>query len=400
MKILWACSVFLHPTTRGGQIRTLETLKQLHKRHEVHYVALADPADQEGPARAVEYSSKVYPIPYRIAPKTSAKFYGQLVEGVFSSVPVVVFRKKSDAVRAKVAELMEREKFDSVVCDFLTPSINMPQLDKCVLFQHNVETMIWRRLAETSTGFKRAYMQRQAERMFEYEKRVCQTVRHTIAVSEIDAQLMREMFGVTNVEAVPTGVDIEYFAKPASATRETDMVFVGSMDYLPNVDGILWFTQEVLPLIRQKRPDCTLTVVGRKPPREIQAIAEADPRVKITGTVPDVRPYLWGGAMSIVPLRVGGGTRLKIYESMAAGTPIVSTTIGAEGLEINPPRDIRIGDTAEEFAAQTLALLDSQTQRDAVARAAWELVNAKFSWEKISRDFEHILERTSVNATV
>jgi glycosyltransferase involved in cell wall biosynthesis len=276
----------------------------------------------------------------------------------------------------------------------------MPQLDQCVLFQHNVETMIWRRLAETSTGFKKIYMDRQAARMFEYEKRVCRTVRHTIAVSDIDAQLMREMFGVTNVEAVPTGVDIEYFAKPARATRESDMVFVGSMDYLPNVDGILWFTQEVLPLIRKKRPDCTLTVVGRKPPREIQAIAEADPKVKITGTVPDVRPYLWGGALSIVPLRVGGGTRLKIYESMAAGTPIVSTTIGAEGLEIHPPHDIRIGDTAEEFAAQTLALLDSESQRDAVAQAAWELVNAKFSWEKIARDFENILERTSAGATV
>ena len=126
MKILWVTSVFLHPTTRGGQIRTLEMLKHLHKRHEIHYVALANPDEAEGPARAPEYSTKAYPVSYRIADKRSPKFFAQLVEGLLSPVPVVVFRKRSAAVKALISDLVAREHFDSIVCDFLTPSINAP----------------------------------------------------------------------------------------------------------------------------------------------------------------------------------------------------------------------------------------------------------------------------------
>src|SRR5690606_18159112 len=127
---------------------------------------------------------------------------------------------------------------------------------------------------------------------------------------------------VINVSAVPTGVDVEYFARPERPAFVSDLVFVGSMDYMPNVDGVLYFVREILPIIHAQRPDCTFTVVGRKPPKEIEAIAERDARIRVTGTVPDVRPYLWGAAVSVVPLRVGGGTRLKIYESMAAGTAV------------------------------------------------------------------------------
>jgi glycosyltransferase involved in cell wall biosynthesis len=138
MKVLWVSSVFLHPTTRGGQIRTLEMLMHLHRRHEIHYVALANPDEPEGPARASEYATKVYPIPYRIADKRSPRFFVQLLQGLISPVPVVIFRKKSAEVRRVVRDLIASEHFDAIVCDFLTPSVNMPRVDDCVLFQHNV----------------------------------------------------------------------------------------------------------------------------------------------------------------------------------------------------------------------------------------------------------------------
>jgi polysaccharide biosynthesis protein PslH len=392
MKVLWVSSVFLHPTTRGGQIRTLEMLMHLHRRHEIHYVALANPDEPEGPARASEYATKVYPIPYRIADKRSPRFFVQLLQGLISPVPVVIFRKKSAEVRRVVRDLIASEHFDAIVCDFLTPSVNMPRVEDCVLFQHNVETMIWRRYIETSANpLRKAYMQLQASRMFAYERRICQAVRNVIAVSEVDAQLMRDMFGVTAVSDVPTGVNIEYFARERTSEQPSDLVFVGSMDYMPNVDGVLYFTREILPLIRKSRPDCSVTVVGRKPPREILAIAEQDPNVRITGTVPDVRPYLWSSDVSIVPLRVGGGTRLKIYESMAAGTAVVSTTVGAEGLAIHPPTDIRIADTPETFAAECLRLLGNPGERQAVADAALHMVSTCFSWDQVCRKFEQML---------
>jgi glycosyltransferase involved in cell wall biosynthesis len=211
-------------------------------------------------------------------------------------------------------------------------------------------------------------------------------------VSDVDAEMMRKMFGITNVTAIPTGVDVEYFVPPATADCTGDLVFVGSMDYMPNVDGVLYFVREILPLIHERRPDCTVTIVGRKPPSEIRNLAMTDQRIRVTGTVADVRPYLWGSSISIVPLRVGGGTRLKIYESMAAVVPVVSTTIGAEGLVIHPPRDSRIGDTSQEFAAHCLELLDDPAKRRQIANAGRELVSARFSWDQVCRDFEAILQ--------
>src|SRR6185437_13822916 len=135
-------------------------------------------------------------------------------------------------------------------------------------------------------------------------------------------------------------------------------VFVGSMDWMPNSEGILWFVREVLPVIRRRLPECSLTVVGRKPSEEILQLANDDPHITVTGTVPDVRPYLWQSSVSIVPLRIGGGTRLKIYEAMAARSPVVSTTIGAEGLTVSDGEDIRLADTSESFARICVELLE------------------------------------------
>jgi len=165
------------------------------------------------------------------------------------------------------------------------------------------------------------------------------------------------------------------------------------MDWLPNIDGMRWFCQDVLPLIRASRPDCRLSVVGRTPSREILRLAERDPLIEITGTVPDVRPWLWKAAVSIVPLRIGGGTRMKIYEAMAARTPVVSTTIGAEGLEVNPMRDICIADDAPSFAERCLELLADEDLRNAQSAAAWTLVEQEFGWDKIALRFEAILAK-------
>ena len=171
-----------------------------------------------------------------------------------------------------------------------------------------------------------------------------------------------------------------------------DLVFVGSMDWLPNVDGVLYFVRDILPLIRRQRPDTTLAIVGRTPPPKIAQLAAEDSRIQVTGTVADIRPYLWTSAVSIVPLRIGGGTRLKIYEAMAARIPVVSTTIGAEGLSVNPPQDIRIADTPDRFAAHCLELLGSPETRARLSRAAWQMVNSNFSWEHVARCFEKIME--------
>ncbi|MEJ7609480.1 MAG: glycosyltransferase, partial [Bryobacteraceae bacterium] len=301
----WINTVFLHPTTRGGQIRTLEMLKWLHRWHEVHYVALVDPGEQEGIDRSQEYCSKVYPIPFRTVDKSSPEFALQLLRGAVSSLPVAIFRRQSTPMKNFIAELTARNKFDTIVCDFLVSSINVPQLQDCVLFQHNVETVIWQRYAENATNLlKKTYFGMQARKMFTYEKRVSLASKHVITVSDVDAKLSWDMFRLPAVTSAPTGVDVDYFRPPASSEPLADLVFIGSMDYMANIDGVLHFVREILPRIRRRRPACTVAIVGRKPSSEISAIA--DSLTRVTGSVPDVRPYLWGSLLSIVPLRIGG----------------------------------------------------------------------------------------------
>ena len=397
MKILWVKTDFLHPTTRGGQIRTLEMVRELHKRHELHYVAFDDPANPEGLARSGEYCSVAHPVPHKVVSKTSPAFAVQLLAGLVSPIPVSGMRYQSEAMRRTIAHLESQHCFDAKVCDFLFPSINIGHLEDWTLFQHNVEAVIWERHAQSGrTAAHKAYFALQAKRMFDWEKRVCRSVGHTIAVSDIDEQVMRSRFGVTRISSVPTGVDTSFFERPGKSTVSRDLVFVGSMDWMPNIDGIRWFLSEVFPQIQAQRPGTTLAIVGRNPPPAVLAAA-AETLVSGTGTVTDVRPFLWESALSIVPLRVGGGTRLKIFEAMAASTPVVSTTIGAEGLPVRHNETIQIADAAASFAAECLSLLSDSERRQQIAQAALRLVLDNFSWAKVTERFESALARPAMS---
>ena len=397
MKLLWVKTDFLHPTTRGGQIRTLEMLRRIHQRHEVHYICFDDPAVAEGPAQAHEYCAYAYTVPHRAPEKslTSPAFLGQLANGLVSAMPVAVNRWSSRAMYEKIAAISQQHKFDAVVCDFLFPAPNVPALERSVLFQHNVEAMIWRRHASQAAGLPRKmFFKLQARRMEAYERHVCNTVRRVIAVSEADAKVMRAQYGVKDVQAVATGVDLEYFTPPEKLPAENpqfDLVFVGSMDWMPNVDGIEWLETQILPLIRSRRPQTTLAIVGRKPSAAMQALAARDPLITVTGTVPDVRPYLWGSQVSIVPLRIGGGTRLKIFESMAARTPVVSTAIGAEGLNVTHGRDIVLADSPQAFADACIETLADADRARELSTRAYDLVAAHYGWDAIAHQFEAML---------
>lgn len=395
MKILWVNPNFLHPTTKGGQIRTLEIVRALHARHEIHYAALTqDGLDSEGPRRASEYSTKLYAFVHGVPSKRSLSFVMQLGSGLFSDLPLAVSRFYSPAMAAAIQSLIREQKFDRLVCDFLVPAPHFPDPSKFILFQHNVETMIWRRHVEHAKGgVQRAYLQTQAKRMEAYEGKICRAAGSIIAVSDVDARMMRDLFQVTRVDSIPTGVNLGYFAQPASLparpANAADLVFVGSMDWMPNVDGIDYFAKNILPLIRQRKPDCTVAIVGRDP--SPATLALADDKFSVTGTVPDVRPYLWHSKASIVPLRIGGGTRLKVYESMAAGVPVISTSIGAEGLTYDAPVDIRIADDPAAFADQCVKLLDQPNTRRDIAQAALRMVTDNFSSESVALRFEELL---------
>lgn len=393
MKILWVKTDFLHPTTGGGQIRTLETLKRLHRRHEVHFAALDLPAPGEGLGRSSEYCRKAYAVSHPLPPRSGPRHWAELSMGLWTSMPVSMRRYRSRALLGQVESLTRRERFDAIVCDFLASAANIPELGSAVLFQHNVESLIWKRHAKhADSPWHRAYARDQYDRMLRYEAGVCRAAKKIIAVSATDAGAIRSLHGAARVASVPTGVDLEYFTPPPSVSKQQDLVFLGAMDWRPNIDGLGWFVRQVLPLIRARRPECSVAVVGRRPSAKVCGLARDDKRIHVTGTVADVRPYLWQSAVSIVPLRIGGGTRLKIYEAMAAKIPVVSTSVGAEGLDVRDGETIAIADSPERFADRCLALLEDLDARERMAAQAWEMIAACYSWEVVSRQFEQLLE--------
>lgn len=391
MKILWVKTDFLHPTTRGGQIRTLEMLRQLHKRHEIHYVAFNNPSSPEGLERSKEYAHRAYPVAHHVVPKTSPFFALDLVRGLISKLPVAGFRYRSQDMQRTIDRLLQEHDFDACVCDFLFPSVNISSLDRWTVFQHNVESVIWDRHAISGkTGLHRAYFGLQAKKMEAWERSVCRQAANVIAVSETDAEMMQSRFGLSKIASVPTGVDVDYFRPVEQQSPRFDLVFVGSMDWMPNVDGMQWFLQSILPHIRQSLPDCRVCIVGRNPPAALSEAARQQ-SAHVTGTVPDVRPFLWQSLASIVPLRVGGGTRLKIFEAMAAGIPVVSTKIGAEGLPAKDGKEILIRDSPEAFADACVQLVKDSAQRQKLSERAFTLVSETFSWESVTLQFEQAL---------
>jgi polysaccharide biosynthesis protein PslH len=390
MRLLWIKTDLLHPVDKGRSIRTFNMLRSLARTNDVTYLCLDDGlAAPDAVQRAAEYSSRVFTVPFRPPVKGSLPFYWDLVRNLASPRPYVVERYRSRSLAKEIGTHAKR--CDLVVCDYLFPAIDMPtELGASkVLFQHNVEAMIWERHATIPQNpLRRAYMQSQYERMRSYEAEACRRFDHVVAVSELDADVMRSSYGVSSISHVNTGVDLEYFSpRTQRQPGAAELVFVGSMDWMPNDDGIRWFVAEVFGKLRAAIPDIRLTVVGRSPSTALKDMAQNSAGVEVTGTVPDVRPYLERATVSVVPLRVGGGTRLKIYEAMASGTPIVSTAIGAEGLPLVHGEHLLLADSPADQADAVLQLLRDHDLASTMAANALNHVQRFCSWDAIAEQF-------------
>jgi glycosyltransferase involved in cell wall biosynthesis len=331
--------------------------------------------------------------------KFSAGFYAELAANLFSPLPYFMKKYESAEMRREVAERARAGDFDVLVCDFLNPAVNVPHAlpVPTVLFQHNVEAMIWKRHYEVQTHpLKKAYLYGQWRKAFAYERAACRRFDMVVTVSRDDTETIRRDYGVTNVSDVPTGVDTEFFRPVEGVSVEPDsLVFTGSMDWLPNEDAIQFFTREIMPLIRERRPEVKLTVVGRKPYASLLELSKRDPSIIVTGRVEDVRPFMERAAAYIVPIRIGGGTRLKIYEAMAMEKPVVSTTVGAEGLPVRDGEDLLIADTPRAFAdAVVRVLTDAELARKLGERSA-STVREQFGWDKVAAVFAEACGRAA-----
>ncbi len=392
MRLIWMKSDYVIPADSGGKIRTYNLLRELHRICDVTYVSFkgTDTPNDEPEIRSC--ASHVVTVYQQEEKKNGLGFHARVLRSMASPLPYVVQKYRSPKIvdqQRRCFQATENRQDTVLLCDFLEMAENVDWTLPCpkVLLQHNVESQIWRRYFETETNpLKRAFFNFERKRMSRYERKACNRFDWVFTVSEHDKVVLQDELDIKcPIEVLESGVDSEYF-KPRSESEvvANKLVFLGSLDWMPNMDGMHWFTRAVYPLVKQQCPAVTLDIVGRRPGTKIRQLAANDSTIQILADVPDVRPHVAASDLFIVPLRIGGGSRIKIYEAMAMRRPVVSTTLGAEGLPLTPDQNIAIGDSPIEFAAQVVRLLKNPDLKRSIASSGFELVTENYQWTNVA----------------
>jgi sugar transferase (PEP-CTERM/EpsH1 system associated) len=385
----------LWPSTTGGRVRSLQIVSALSKHHRVTLVTThGDGDDPEGLARQLPDCQQVVSIPYDVPKRGSSAFPMSLARSWFSSYNVDLWKWRVAELRRTVQALVEKDQIDLIVADFLFAAVNVPLGGDVpvVLFQHNVEYLIWQRLSMLERNpIKKLLFAIEWRKMRDKEAEICSRADLTIAVSEEDRARLAAMAPTARTGAIPTGVDTAYFAPAGRQQIPARLVFSGSMDWHPNEDAVIYFGESILPKIRAQVPEASFAIVGRNPTQKLRDAAERLGMI-VTGTVDDVRPYLDEAAVYVVPLRAGSGTRMKIFEALGMAKPVVSTTVGAEGLALSDQKEFIAADNSEDFAAAVVHLLHDARRRTELGHAGRALVVERYSWPQVAREFEALCE--------
>ncbi|MCA9248918.1 MAG: glycosyltransferase [Planctomycetales bacterium] len=394
MKILFLQKRILFPVDAGWKIRTLNVLKHLAAWHEITYLCNVQQADRPYLEQMRELGMRLETVPWRETPRSSPRFYWDLAQSLLSQDPFTAWKDHDPALRRRAEQLLEEGDYDLVICDFVQMARNAMGLPSraSLLFQHNVEAQIYERHARNASGWlKRRFMGLQWKKMRRFESEAGKDFDAVVAVSDADREHFANEYGWAHAHTIDTAVDTHYFHPNGNAEESNRVLFLGSLDWLPNEDGVRFFIEKIWPAVRQRRPHASFQIVGRNPSRNVQRFASA-PGVELIGTVPDVRPYLASAAVVVVPLLVGGGTRIKIFEAMAMRKAVVSTSLGAEGLPVRSGEHLVLCDDANAFAESVVSLLENDNHRHAIAENAVQMVRQKYGAETVARQFESICQ--------
>ncbi len=401
-RLLFVAPWFLFPRISGGRIRTTDVLRGM--KGGAFEITVASPQPTDGNDWSAEIASICDRfVSWRDDTKRSAL---HRLRSLASPLPVSVALDRSrNAHQCIASELATRP--DVVVFDFVHTAILAPDESlpaRSVAFTHNVESEIYGRDAAARGTLPRAVWRSQRAKMTCFERSALRRFGTVVAVSDRDGAYFRDELGLGNVRVIPTGVDVDYYSfapRPAMGDLTEQggtIAFMGSMDWRPNIDGLEWLMEEVWAEIVAASPRTELVIVGREPPqRLVAAAARRGLGWTFTGFVDDVRPYVRAADVFVIPLRSGGGTRLKTYEAMALGCPVVATTIGVEGLPLVSGEHYLRADGAADFAAAVLRLLRDGERRERIASAARDYVAANFSPRVVGRAFEEICLRMPPN---
>ena len=393
LKILVLRVRLLYPLNTGGKIRSANLLEELSRENDLILATYRYPEDTDDDVqRTARLCQRLVTVPYTETPKRSARFFLELAANLFQPLPYVVAKYASAEMAETVARLYAVEQPDLVLCDFLQscPGLNSLRAVPFLLFEHNVEAALFEQLAQRAPHLlSRVYLRLQARRLRRYERTQCRRAHQVIAVSSEDRAAIAAEYGVAGCAVVPTGVDLKYFRPARTPCLANNLVFTGAMDWLANQDAMRFFAAEIFPLIRAEVPDTVMSIVGRNPPAELLKLGEMH-GMTVTGTVADIRPYVQPAKVYVVPLRIGSGTRLKLLEAMAMGKAVVSTTLGAEGLNVTPGRNIVLADDPRAFARAVVILLRDAARRAELEQNARTLVERTCGWPQVGQVFEEI----------
>lgn len=384
------------PLNTGKRLRTYNLLQRLQKEHTVTYLCYGE----QGVKLPECPNVTLITLPSPILEQKGLKFYLSLLANIASQKPYIVDRHYSKALENKALSLVTFNKFDLVHCEWTPYTENIRSLlgkMPSVLSAHNVEAQIWERYFQSETNLlKKGYIYLQWLKLIRYEANSALNYSEVSVVSDPDRGIFADKYGCKRVTVVPNGVDEQYFVPGQSAVTPGSMVFTGSMDWRPNQDGVKYFIEEIFPLIKRRIPDATFTVVGRKPPEWLVALAEQVSGVTVTGTVDDVRPYIASSALYVVPLRVGGGSRLKILEAMAMEKVVLSTVVGAEGLDVEEGKQILLRDSPMDFADAACEVLNSPGSFSSYGNAGRTLILESYTWDAIAKVMDSVWKRARV----
>jgi sugar transferase (PEP-CTERM/EpsH1 system associated) len=385
MRVLHFAPRVCWPLDTGAKLRNYHLARVLSEKAEVTLLAFTD-AEQ-----SLEQLEKFYEQVIAV-PRDPGYTLSKIIRGTLGNTPLPVLNYTTGSMKHALEKVLRERNFDIVQVEGIhlmsyLPIIAAPHPRPLMICDwHNVESELMGRYSGREPNIlKRAYAGKTARLMGDFERRAMREFDAHVAVSQRDAQQLRSLNRDARVFVIENGVDTAHYEEGAidgGLRKPNRIVFVGSMDYHANIDGAVSFARDVWPGLRERHPELTFTVVGRDPASEVREL-RSTPGIKVTGTVDDVRPFYREALAAVVPLKVGGGSRLKILEAMAAGVPVVSTTLGAEGLEVHDGEDILIADTNEQLAEKIVSVIESEELRQRISAAGHVLVAERYDWSRL-----------------
>ncbi len=392
MRVLLLTQVLPYPPDSGPKVKTYYVLKYLAQQHQVTLVSFVRDSDKPEHIRHLEtLCEQVITVPITRSPVRDLRFLGQ---SLLTGQPWMMLRDERPEMRAALRELAASRHFDVVHAD----QLNMGQYalpfttSRKVLDLHNALWVLYKRLAETLEPTKpmKYILTRDWRLLKQYEGHLCQTFDAVTAVSQEDKAALIEAGARDDIAVIPIAIDTDEQAFIPRQPQVPHIVHIGTMYWPPNIQGITWFLDEIYPRIQQQVPEVRCTLIGARPPASIVERGQADPSLTVTGYVDDPLPYLHDSSMMVVPLLAGGGMRVKILNAMSQGIPMVSTTVGCEGIAVTHEEDILIADEPQTFADACIRLLTDAALNDKITQNGRRTAEEQYDYRQACRPLDKI----------